>query len=233
NLSEMINGQTSDPGGFGTLLESLYAKNKKGYAILKDYELMPILIPQINRVLMFLVNECLSPDIQNKDVFTIKYLGSDDDPNRVQQDIDRIRKERKLDNMLRDVYVNRYKLGKEYYAVIDYTKTFDRMISQLEKKRMNESTAGMSDIDYLDQEFGFLTETVDDVSCTLRINALASPHTKNFMQPKDSADIVESVVNLSFDHLNIKIERSSISRYIESAHAELLSEAYAGYRLDD
>lgn len=233
NLSEMINGQTSDPGGFGTLLESLYAKNKKGYAILKDYELMPILIPQINRVLMFLVNECLSPDIQNKDVFTIKYLGSDDDPNRVQQDIDRIRKEMKLDNMLRDVYVNRYKLGKEYYAVIDYTKTFDRMISQLEKKRMNESTAGMSDIDYLDQEFGFLTETVDDVSCTLRINALASPHAKNFMQPKDSADIVESVVNLSFDHLNIKIERSSISRYIESAHAELLSEAYAGYRLDD
>lgn len=233
NLSEMINGQTSDPGGFGTLLESLYAKNKKGYAILKDYELMPILIPQINRVLMFMVNECLSPDIQNKDVFTIKYLGSDDDPNRVQQDIDRIRKEMKLDNMLRDVYVNRYKLGKEYYAVIDYTKTFDRMISQLEKKRMNESTAGMSDIDYLDQEFGFLTETVDDVSCTLRINALASPHAKNFMQPKDSADIVESVVNLSFDHLNIKIERSSISRYIESAHAELLSEAYAGYRLDD
>ena len=93
NLSEMINGNTTDPGGFGTLLESLYAKNKKGYAILKDYELMPILIPQINRVLMFLVNECLSPDIQNKDVFTIKYLGSNDDPDRIQKDIDQIKKD--------------------------------------------------------------------------------------------------------------------------------------------
>ena len=232
NLSEMINGNTTDPGGFGALLESLYAKNKKGYAILKDYELMPILIPQINRVLMFLVNECLSPDIQNKDVFTIKYLGSNDDPDRIQKDIDQIKKDMKLDNMLREVYTNRYKLGKEYYAVIDYTKTFERMTEQLQKKRMNESTAGITDMQFLDQTFAFLTETVDDVSCSLRINALAQLNTKNFIQNDQDADIVESVVNLSFDHLNIKIERSPIARYIENAHSELISEAYSNYRLD-
>ena len=49
NISEMINGATTDFGGFSTLLDSLYMKNKKYFSIIKDYEIMPILIPQINR----------------------------------------------------------------------------------------------------------------------------------------------------------------------------------------
>ena len=128
NISEMINGNDKDPAGFGTLLDSLVLKNKKYYSIIKDYEIMPILIPQINRVLMFLVNECLSPDIQNEATFPIKYVAADRDEHRIQDDIDAIKKEMKLDNLLRDIYMNRYKLGHEYYLVVDYQNTFDHML---------------------------------------------------------------------------------------------------------
>ena len=74
NIAAMINGSPNNTvtSEFGVLLDSLYMKNKKYYTIIKDYEIMPILIPQINRVLMFLVNECLSPDIQNTQTFLIK-----------------------------------------------------------------------------------------------------------------------------------------------------------------
>ena len=228
NLSELINGDRSDIGGFGTLLESLYAKNKKGYAILKDYELMPILIPQINRVLMFLVNECLSPDIQNDSTFMIKFTGTDD-PDRVQEDIDQIKKEMMLDNMLRDVYINRYKLGREYYQVIDYTKTFDHMLDMIQKKSMNETTAGMSDIQFLDEVYGKLSTTLDDVHCQIRINAI-SESANATREEQLHPDIVESTIDLDFDHLNIIIERSSIAGLIKDAHSEMLSESYQKYR---
>ena len=227
NLSELINGDTSDIGGFGTLLESLYAKNKKGYAILKDYELMPILIPQINRVLMFLVNECLSPDIQNDSTFTIKFM-SDDDPDRIQEDIDSIKKEMKLDNMLRDVYMNRYKLGREYYAVLDYTKTFDHMLDQMRKKSMNEATAAMTDLQYLDYTYETLTTSLNEVGCQLRINAIADT-SGGTREEQKHPDIVESVVDLNFDHLNIQIERSSIAQHVKEAHGELLAENFSRY----
>ena len=232
NLSEMINGKGNATGGFDTLLDSLYAKNKKGYAIIKDYELMPILIPQINRVLMFLVNECLSPDIQNDQTFTIKFL-SDSDFDRVQQDIDQIKKEMKLDTMLRDVYMNRYKLGREYYVLVDYNRTFDHMIEMLSQKKLNEATAGMSDMDFLESEYRVLTETLNEASCNVRITALADPTTNpNFRGTQyemDNVDIVESVVNLQFSHMNIVIERSPICKYVQAAHAELLHEAYSNY----
>lgn len=228
NLSELINGDRSDIGGFGTLLESLYAKNKKGYAILKDYELMPILIPQINRVLMFLVNECLSPDIQNDSTFMIKFTGTDD-PDRVQEDIDQIKKEMMLDNMLRDVYMNRYKLGREYYQVIDYTKTFDHMLDMIQKKSMNEATAGMSDMQFLDEVYGKLSTTLDDVHCQVRINAI-SESVNATREEQLHPDIVESTIDLDFDHLNIIIERSSIAGLIKDAHSEMLSESYQKYR---
>ena len=237
NLSEMINGNNNDPGGFNSLLEALYAKNKKGYSILKDYELMPILIPQINRVLMFMVNECLSPDIQNNNTFVIKYLGGDSDPDRIQQDIDQIKAEMKLDNMLRDVYINRYKLGREYYAVIDYTKTFEHMLDRLNSKRMNEAASGgplKTDYELLNEDFSFLTETVNDINCSVVINALAeNDPSPGYRKDPSSLDIVESTVQLSFKNLNIRIERSSIAKRFEDAHAELISESYSRYRLDD
>lgn len=69
SISDMINSNQTATNSFGTVLDNLYLKNKKYYTIIKDYEIMPFLLPQINRVLMFLVNECLSPDIQNEQTF--------------------------------------------------------------------------------------------------------------------------------------------------------------------
>ena len=229
NLSELINGDTHDVAGFGTLLESLYAKNKKGYAILKDYELMPILIPQINRVLMFLVNECLSPDIQNDQTFMIKYT-SDDDPKRIQDDINSIKKEMKLDNLLREVYTNRYKLGREYYVVEDYNKTFDHMLEMIRRKSMNESTSQMTDFAYLDHAYGQLSTTLNEIGCDLRITKIAEEGGPK--SDKDKPDIVESVISLNFSDLNIRIERSPIVKYIQEAHGELLQESYQRFKMD-
>ena len=163
-ISEMINGNTKDFAGFGTLLDNLYEKNKRYYSILKDYEIMPILIPQINRVLMFLVNECISPDIQNNNTFVIKYVGTDSDAAMIQTEIEEIKKEMRLDSMLSTVYMNRYKLGHEYYSVEDYQRTFDHMADQLKAKRLNESTVGMSDTDYFDKVYAALTGTIDEMT---------------------------------------------------------------------
>ena len=232
SISEMINGSDKDPAGFGTMLDSLYQKNKKYYSIIKDYEIMPILIPQINRVLMFLVNECLSPDIQNDTTFSIKFTGSTD-PDRVQQDIDNIKKEMKLDNQLRDVYMNRYKLGHEYYIVADYTKTFQRMLEMIQKKNLSESTAGMTDLEFLEMQFKPLSETINDFSCNIRINQMidgsSKPGYTGTEQERNDLSVNENTITLNFEKMNIVVERSGVARYMEDAHAELITEAYSQY----
>ena len=232
SISEMINGSDKDPAGFGTMLDSLYQKNKKYYSIIKDYEIMPILIPQINRVLMFLVNECLSPDIQNDTTFSIKFTGSTD-PDRVQQDIDSIKKEMKLDNQLRDVYMNRYKLGHEYYIVADYTKTFQRMLEMMQKKNLSESTAGMTDLEFLEMQFKPLSETINDFSCNIRINQMTDGSSKpgytGTEQERNDLSVNENTITLNFEKMNIVVERSGVARYMEDAHAELITEAYSQY----
>lgn len=232
SISEMINGSDKDPAGFGTMLDSLYQKNKKYYSIIKDYEIMPILIPQINRVLMFLVNECLSPDIQNDTTFSIKFTGSTD-PDRVQQDIDNIKKEMKLDNQLRDVYMNRYKLGHEYYIVADYTKTFQHMLEMIQKKNLSESTAGMTDLEFLEMQFKPLSETINDFSCNIRINQMTDGSSKpgytGTEQERNDLSVNENTITLNFEKMNIVVERSGIARYMEDAHAELITEAYSQY----
>ena len=232
SISEMINGSDKDPAGFGTMLDSLYQKNKKYYSIIKDYEIMPILIPQINRVLMFLVNECLSPDIQNDTTFSIKFTGSTD-PDRVQQDIDSIKKEMKLDNQLRDVYMNRYKLGHEYYIVADYTKTFQHMLEMIQKKNLSESTAGMTDLEFLEMQFKPLSETINDFSCNIRINQMidgsSKPGYTGTEQERNDLSVNENTITLNFEKMNIVVERSGVARYMEDAHAELITEAYSQY----
>lgn len=232
NLSDMINGTNfTDPGGFETLLSSLYAKNKKAFSIIKDYELMPILIPQINRVLMFLVNECLSPDIQNNGTFIIKYAGGpDNDPNRIQQNIEEIKKEMKLDNLLREVYTNRYKLGKEYYTVVDYNKTFDTMLNIMNRKMLGESTVGMSQDDYFDQIFEPFSETVDDLDCTIPATVYRSGRNTGIYSAV--SDIVESSVDVSLHNLNIQIRRSAAVEEIRNAQNDLLQEMYSNCRTD-
>lgn len=246
NISEMINGSDKDPAGFGTLLDSLVMKNKKYYSIIKDYEIMPILIPQINRVLMFLVNECISPDIQNESTFQIKFI-PDKDPDQIQADIDEIKKEMRLDNLLRDVWMNRYKLGHEFYLVVDYNQTFDHMLEVMKQKQLVESASGcekpLTDLEYLDLTYNSLTETINDCTCKLRIQSINE--TPNLAQatmrelggkaedlgPVDSA-IVESTIDLNFEGMNIKIERSGIARLVEDAHGQLLAESFSKFKIN-
>ncbi|MDE6041557.1 MAG: hypothetical protein K2F99_08285 [Muribaculaceae bacterium] len=230
-ISEMINGNTKDFAGFGTLLDNLYEKNKRYFSILKDYEIMPILIPQINRVLMFLVNECISPDIQNSQNFTIKYTGPDDN-GLLQKEIDKIKKEAKLDNLLREVYTNRYKLGREYYTVEDYDKTFQHMADQLKKKKLNEATAGMPDGEFLDKIYSsVLSAPIDEITCTIPVTAVVestidedNPHSNTVR------DIADVDITWSMTGLNIIVERSQLGEMVKNAYAEVINEAYSSYR---
>ena len=218
SIADMINGPVNnDVGGFSNLLDSLAAKNKRYFTIIKDYEIMPILIPQINRVLMFLTNECLSPDIQNKQTFKITYLPDKDD-HRIQVDIARIKEEMKLDNLLREVITNRYKLGNEYYTVIDYNDTYQHMLDMMEAKGLNESTAGMSDLEYVGVCSKSMQETINECSIKLNIDV----HVE-----KDNLVELAKPVELNFDSLNIKIERSSMVESYDAIYGELLAEAYS------
>lgn len=239
NISDMINGSNNnDVAGFGTLMDSLVMKNKKYYTIIKDYEIMPILIPQINRVLMFLVNECLSPDIQNDATFLIKYKGSTA-VTAIQSDIEQIKKEMKLDNTLRDVYMNRYKLGHEYMLVIDYNETFDHMLQMIKQKGLNESTRAMSDMDFLDQSYTDLSSSINECSIDMKILSLRESHgmtaegTVLRQSNSDDGFIDESTVNLSFKDMNIIVEKSPIAHMMKEAHGELLSEAYSEFKLQN
>lgn len=229
-ISEMINGNTKDFAGFGTLLDNLYEKNKRYFSIIKDYEIMPILIPQINRVLLFLVNECISPDIQNNANFIIKYTGPKSS-GEIQAEINKIKEEMKLDNLLREVYMNRYKLGPEYYSVEDYNETFKHMAEQLKKKRLNEATVGMSDNEFFDRMYGYLSETIDDVRCTIPITVTTevnrdsrNPHSEKLL------DVNEATMDWTLKGLNIVVERSPLAHMVQSAQAELLQEAYTAYK---
>lgn len=228
-ISEMINGGTRDFAGFGTMLDNLYAKNKKYFSILKDYEVMPILIPQINRVLNFLVNECLSPDIQNDHTFVIRYTG-EDKTNSIQEDIDQIKKEMKLDSLLRDVYMNRYKLGREYYMVQDYNATFDHMLQMLQRKRMNESTVGMNDSEFFKAIYGSLTETINTVGGTVRFQQVVNESAAgpNIGRQHDYI-ISEASLPMELTDLNIIIERSSVVDQFKAVEGLALSESYSRY----
>ena len=177
---------------------------------------------------MFLVNECISPDIQNESTFTIKFL-PDNDPDNVQGDIEDIKKEMKLDPMLREVYMNRYKLGHEYYLVVDYNRTFDHMLEMINQKGLNESTAQMSDIAFLESQYQSLRETIDDFSATVRCQTLVE--NVNNRGNREGESVTETTINLDFSKMNIIIERSPVADLVEDAHATLLSEAYSRYKM--
>ena len=217
NISDMVNNTKGDFGGFTNLLDSLVAKNKRYYTIIRDYELMPILIPQINRVLMFLTNECLSPDVQNKQTFTITYVSDNDDHN-IQDSINQIKKEMKLDNLLREVYMNRHKLGNEYYTVIDYNETFQRMLEMMKRRGLHETTVGMNDHDFIQHQLSFLSESIDEIEVTVPIDVVIRE------------GVTETVnIPLSFENLNIRIDRSPIVQEFEDVESEIISEQCASY----
>lgn len=215
-IQNMVNSDNKMMTQFGAILDTLYEKNKKYFSLIKDYETMPIMIPQINRVLMFMVNECISPDVQNEYNFVLQ-CESTENQEELQSELDDIRREHGLDNLLRDVYENRYKLGREYYRVIDYGKSFARMRDVLEKRSLNESYTGIHNISegaYIDRITNSMCTRIDEFAVT--IPTLATGKSKE-----------NTTETFSTDSLNIVIERSSLVRDLMQAKDTVLTEAYS------
>ena len=221
NIQNMVNSDNKVLSEFGTILETLYEKNKKYFSLIKDYETMPIMIPQINRVLMFLVNECISPDVQNEHNFVLQ-IRNGDDRDELQAELDDIRDEMQLDNLLKDIYDNRYKLGREYYRVIDYSKSFKRMQKIIENKRLNEATnvRPISEVQYLDDVASSLTESINEFSVS---------YVKDIVKKGEVIHEVKtfSTKDAGIDDLNIIIERSSLAEEISETRDEILQESYS------
>ena len=221
NLSDMLNVDQKNTTEFSAIIEGLYAKNRKYYTILRDYEIMPILIPQINRVLMFLANETLSPDIQNSHTFEMKYTGTGAGSTAIQKEIDDIRNEMDLDRTLQEVVMNRYKLGKDHRLVIDYQKTFDKMSDAIQQKMLNEAITFKNCDTVFDQLKDRLKTTINEATFTI-------PATKA------TTDNIELAIKekISCNNLNIVIERSPIVECLESAQSELYLKEYKKYSID-
>lgn len=221
NIQNMVNSDNKVLSEFGTILETLYEKNKKYFSLIKDYETMPIMIPQINRVLMFLVNECISPDVQNEHNFVLQ-IRNGDDRDELQAELDDIRDEMQLDNLLKDIYDNRYKLGREYYRVIDYSKSFKRMQKIIENKRLNEATnvRPISEVQYLDDVASSLTESINEFTVS---------YVEDIVKKGEVIHEVKSfsTKDAGIDDLNIIIERSSLAEEIAETRDEILQESYS------
>lgn len=226
NLANMVNGDNRFVEECGAMLEAIVSKNRKYYSIIKDYQIMDILIPQINRVLMFLVNECISPDIHNEHTFDIKYE-SKTEKDTITKEIETIRDELGLDADLRTVYTNRFKLGREYRIVTDYTQSYNDAIELLQKARLNE-TSGQSLIESFDAILEPLTETVDELSVSLSAPCYSED---NFTENVDGFNTGPKNESISVDlhDLNIQINRSPVVDDLKDARMSIYNEAAEAY----
>ena len=206
DIKSLINDDNKVTQEFGGMLNILYEKNKKYFSLIKDYETMPILVPQINRVIMFLVNECISPDVQNSNNFVLKVTECQD-AKEIQAEINKIRTEYRLDTLLREVWNNRLILGREYYITHDYNESFDNFQKILEKQTLNENIVHMNPTDYID--------TIKD-TLTIKINDLDFHINEN---------VINSKQDLKFGDLNIIIEKSSLVSDLDSVKEQYLAES--------
>lgn len=214
DIIDLINNvNTNNSTDFNSILDNIFEKNKKYFSILKDYEIMPILIPQITRILSFLVNECISPDIHTSNTFTVTCTSKDNES--INKEIEAIRTELRLDQLLRNVYTNRFKLGREYYAINNYKDTFKAFKSTLESRVLNESseTSQLSDIEYLISKFESLKITESNV-----LHESANKRDKKENQSDD--------FNLS--EFGITIEKTDILDKINELKYEFMCESYKG-----
>ena len=218
NLTELLSSDQKLTEQFSSIMGNIYARNKKYFTVLKDYEIMPILIPQINRVLMFLVNETLSPDIQNDTNFEIKYLGKEK-RDTIESDIKRIRQDMDLDRMLEDVRYNRLTLGQDYRVVTDYTETFTTMINQINRS-LNEGAGINESINQFNQLHDSLVDVIDEVSYDYKYTI--------FSKDKVQSTVTEKI---ALNKLNIVIERSPIVPILEEAQGELTNAKYQKYSI--
>ena len=226
NIANMVNGDNRFVEECGAMLEAIVSKNRKYYSIIKDYQIMDILIPQINRVLMFLVNECISPDIHNEHTFDIKYE-SKNEKDTITKEIETIRDELGLDADLRTVYTNRFKLGREYRIVTDYSQSYNDAIELLQKARLNE-TSGQSLIESFDAILEPLTETVDDLSVSLSALCYSEDNVTEDVNADNTAPKNESI-SLDLHDLNIQINRSPVVDDLKDARMSIYNEAAETY----
>ena len=226
NLASMVNGDNRFVEECGAMLEAIVSKNRKYYSIIKDYQIMDILIPQINRVLMFLVNECISPDIHNEHTFDIKYE-SQTEKDTITKEIETIRDELGLDADLRTVYTNRLKLGREYRIVTDYTESYNDAIELLKKARLNETT-GQSLVESFDAILAPLTETVDSVLVKIEVPCYTEENFTTDVNGYHTGPKNESIT-VDLDGLNIQINRSPVVDDLKDARMSIYNEAAASY----
>lgn len=225
NLADMINGDNRFVEECGDMLEALYSKNRKYYSIIKDYQVMDILIPQINRVMMFLVNECISPDIQNNRTFDIKYNSKDNREN-ITKEIASIRDELGLDPLLRKVYINRIKLGRDYYQVIDYNETYEQAEKILKRAKLNESVESLTEA--FDQVLEPLTVEVDNISFSINETCYQEDKVTDSTNG-DKAGPTNTDVPITIENLNIQIERSPAVGMIKDARDSIFAETASSY----
>lgn len=223
NIKSMMMAQKDNMDEeFSSIFETMYAQNRRFYSVLKDYEIMPLLVPQITRVLQFIVNETISPDIQNNKNFELKVRDSGTSTSSLQQEVNEIRRNMNLDRVFREVIENRYKYHREYYRVIDYNESFERVGSILRSKMLNESiTTGrpMNEslcTDVIDKIISETRVVINEASVTVPVTTFTSTD----INQKDNRDI-------SLDDLNIVVDRSSVLSLIESARDALIIDKYS------
>lgn len=135
-----------------------------------------------------------------------------------------------FDNVLREVYYNRYKLGHDYYLVVDYGKTFDKMSELLAKRLMGESAMLLTESQYIDTVFQSLSQKIDSTTTTFMVECAESVTESS----KDDVPKTEMrKIPFSLENLGIIVERSSIAGHLQEAHAEVLNETYSQYSLDN
>ena len=226
NLANMINGDNRFVEECGSMLDAIASKNRKYYSIIKDYQIMDILIPQINRVIMFLVNECISPDVNNMHTFDIKY-NSQNNKDNIGKEIDRIRDELGLDADLRTVYTNRLKLGREYRIVNDYNESYNDALELLQQARVNE-TAGVTLTEGFNNILAPLTDRIDDITVTLNETCFTED---NFSQDTNGnkSGPQELDITINLNEMNIEINKSPIVDDLKDARTSIMNETVMMY----
>lgn len=183
--------------------DALFKARRKQFSALADFEIMPMIIPEAARVISFLVEECLSPDIQNDKNFVLDLRNSTSDTKTdLNSELEKTRLEYNFDKLLRDIYQKRIKLGPVFYKVTTFEDTVDKIL------KAKDLT---------------MNETADDF-----ISAFKAPATYSFDVLQESFGYKPNKVSMikhGIDDTNISFEveygeTSDILTLVESCHME-------------
>lgn len=178
-------------------LNAVYNYYNKYYSTLKDYETMPSMIPQLVRVLNFLINEVISPDSQGDNSFVIK---CDDD--KLSDEIAHIRNEHMIDRELRDVVQKRFRLGKVFYLVQGYQTLFN-IVSNLQGSGNINETTSISNIGAKLDEYCTIKKLSGGVDLLLETTSTNEATGKTVTKKEE--------VSIKLEDLNITVEYGAIA----------------------